>query len=69
MEFRNLFRTITIDSIEVKNRIVLSPMGIGAYSEDEGVTDEYVSFIEARSRDMGLIITSGVRVSSQYGGF
>lgn len=69
MEFRNLFEKITIGNIEIKNRIVLSPMGIGAYSEDEGVADEYVSFIEARSRDMGLIITTGVRVSSQYGGF
>lgn len=69
MIYRNLFSTITIDSMEIKNRIVLSPMGIGAYSEDEGVTDEYQSFVEARSRDMGLVITTGVRVSSQYGGY
>jgi 2-enoate reductase len=67
MEFKHLFSPVKIGTLEIKNRIALSPMGIGSYNEDETVTDDYISFIEARSRETGLIITTSARVSSKYG--
>jgi 2,4-dienoyl-CoA reductase-like NADH-dependent reductase (Old Yellow Enzyme family)/thioredoxin reductase len=66
MELKNLFSPITLDKLELRNRIVLAPMGIGAYSDDETVPDEYVSFIADRVRDTGLVISTGVRVSAKY---
>ncbi|UCB44585.1 MAG: FAD-dependent oxidoreductase [Spirochaetota bacterium] len=67
MELRNLFSPISIGNLEIKNRIVLSPMGIGSYNPDETITDEYISFIEARSRETGLLITTAARVTNKYG--
>jgi len=65
--FKNLFSPIRLGSIEVKNRIVLAPMGIGSYNDDETITDDYVSFIGGRAKETGLVITTGTRVSSKYG--
>jgi 2-enoate reductase len=65
--FSNLFKPINIGKLEVRNRIVLAPMGTGSYNPDETVTDEYVDFIRARTKDTGLIITSGARASAKYG--
>jgi len=65
--FKNLFSPIKLGSIEVRNRIVLAPMGIGSYNDDETITDDYISFIKGRSKETGLIITTGTRVSSKYG--
>ncbi len=42
-------------------------MGIGAYNEDETVSDQYIAFVGARAEETGLIITTGARVSSKYG--
>ncbi|MCL5071428.1 MAG: NAD(P)/FAD-dependent oxidoreductase [Actinobacteria bacterium] len=65
--FANLFEPINIGKLEVRNRIVLAPMGIGSYNPDETVTDDYVDFIKARTKNTGLIITSGARASAKYG--
>ncbi len=69
MNLSNLFSPIKLDKLELRNRIVLSPMGIGAYNDDETVPEEYVSFIKARVQDTGLIVTTGVRVSAKYSSF
>ena len=69
MKLNHLFKPITINNLEIRNRIVLSPMGIGAYNDDETVSDEYVDFVKARAKETGLIITTGARVSSRYGAF
>ena len=65
--FPNLFKPINIGKLEVRNRVVLAPIGTGSYNPDETVTDEYVDFIRARTKDTGLIITSGARASEKYG--
>jgi 2-enoate reductase len=65
----NLFDPIHIGGLQVRNRIVLSPMGIGAYNDDETVSDDYVSFVKARAEETGLIVTTGARVSSKYSAF
>ncbi|MCL5069524.1 MAG: NAD(P)/FAD-dependent oxidoreductase, partial [Actinobacteria bacterium] len=65
----NLFKPIKIGNLELKNRIALSPMGIGSYNEDETITEDYVDFIKVRSCETGLIITTGTRVTEKYGKF
>jgi len=64
----NLFKPINISNITLKNRIVMAPMGIGSYNEDETITDEYIGFVGSRSKDTGLIISTGTRVSDKFGG-
>lgn len=63
----NLFKPINIGKLEIRNRIVLAPMGTGSYNPDETVTDDYIDFIKARTKDTGLIITTGARASEKYG--
>jgi 2-enoate reductase len=65
--FPNLFKPITIGKLEIRNRVVLAPMGIGSYNPDETVTDEFADFIRARTKETGLIIASGARASAKYG--
>ncbi|MDD5659857.1 MAG: NADH:flavin oxidoreductase, partial [Actinomycetota bacterium] len=67
--FFNLFKPIKIGNLDLKNRIALSPMGIGSYNEDETIAEDYIDFIKARSIDVGLIITTGTRVTEKYGKF
>jgi len=65
--YRNLFSPIKICNLEIRNRIVLSPMGIGIYNDDETVADKYIDFIKARTDEIGFIIVTGCRVSCRYG--
>lgn len=67
MQYPNLFLPIRIGKLEVKNRIALSPMGTGTYNDDETVAEKYIDFIKARTKETGLIIVTGCRVSSKYG--
>ena len=67
--FKNLLKPLKSGNLNLKNRIVLSPMGIGSYNRDETITDEYIEFIKARSQGTGLIITTGTRVTGKYGKF
>jgi len=64
----NLLSPIEIGKLQLENRIVLAPMGIGTWNTyDETVEDDYITFLENRARGTGLIITTGCRVSSKYG--
>ena len=65
----NLLSPIDIAGITLKNRIVMAPMGIGSYNADETITEEYIRFIKSRSKDTGLIISTGTRVSDKFGNF
>ncbi|MFC1895396.1 FAD-dependent oxidoreductase [Thermodesulfobacteriota bacterium] len=52
-----LFEPIKIGDVEIKNRIVMSPMGLGWCEEDGTVTDRLVEFYSQRARGgAGLII-------------
>ncbi len=53
-----LFQPITIGNIELNNRIVMAPLGIGFTfaTEDGSVTDRFIAFYEARAKGgVGLI--------------
>ena len=67
MKYEHLFRPIRLGSIELRNRIVFAPIGIGAYNPDETVNERYLPFIEARARETALLITQGSRPSALGG--
>ena len=48
-ELRHLFSPISIGAIEVKNRIVMSPMGTNLGSPNGEVTQSLISYYAARA--------------------
>ena len=67
MEFQNLFSPIKINSMELKNRIVMTAMHLG-YTPDGEVTDRLIDFYSLRAKGgVGLIIVGGCRFDD-YGG-
>ena len=67
MEFPYLFSPIKINSVELKNRVVLTAMHLG-YTPDGGVTDRLTDFYRVRARGgVGLIIVGGCRIDEYAG--
>lgn len=67
MEFPYLFSPITINGLEIKNRIVMTAMHLG-YTPKGEVTDQLVDFyVERATGGAGLIIVGGCPVD-EYGG-
>ena len=66
MEFPNLFSSIKINSMHVKNRIVMTAMHL-CYTPGGGVTDRIIDFYTARARGgVGLIVLGGCSID-EYG--
>lgn len=67
MQFPYLFAPIKINSMEVKNRIVMTAMHLG-YTPEGFVTDQLVDFYEERAKGgVGLILVGGCPID-EYGG-
>ena len=67
MQFPNLFSPITIRSMSLRNRIVMTAMHLG-YTPASEVTDRLIAFYRARaSGGAGLIIVGGC-VIDEFGG-
>ena len=65
--FKNLFSPISINTMSLPNRIVMTAMHLG-YTPEGEVTDRLVDFYVARARGgVGLIIVGGCPVD-EYGG-
>jgi len=65
--FRNLFSPISINTLSLPNRIVMTAMHLG-YTPEGEVTDRLVDFYVARAKGgAGLIIVGGCPVD-EYGG-
>lgn len=63
MTLSNLFSPIKLAKVEIKNRCVMAPMGVGFYSPDETWPKKEIRYFEERAiGGMGLIITSFTRV-------
>lgn len=63
--FPNLFSSISINGLELKNRIVMTAMHLG-YTPDGIVTDRLISFYIARAKGgVGLIIVGGCPIDDQ----
>jgi 2,4-dienoyl-CoA reductase-like NADH-dependent reductase (Old Yellow Enzyme family)/thioredoxin reductase len=63
-EMIRLFEPGRIGGVEVRNRIIMAPMGLGLSTEFGYVTDRTVAFYEARSKGgVGLISTGGAYIT------
>ncbi len=58
MEFVRLFEPITINNLEIKNRIVMPAMGL-SYSRDYSLNDKYRGFYRERARGGVGLMTIG----------
>ncbi len=57
MEYKKLFTPFKIGSMEVKNRIVFSPIGINASNIDGTISNDEIDYYEERARGgVGMII-------------
>ena len=62
---RYLFNPLRIGAMEVKNRLVMAPMGTNLASPEGKVTPSLVSYYQARARGgVGLIITDDTTITS-----
>ena len=60
-ELKKLFSTFNIGTMEVKNRIVMGPMGTNLSNPDGSIAREEIAYYEARARGgAGMIITEMV---------
>ncbi|MEJ2724759.1 MAG: hypothetical protein P8175_08965 [Deltaproteobacteria bacterium] len=67
MEFPNLFSPISINTMTLKNRMVMTAMHLG-YTPEGEVTDRLVHFYKRRAEGgVGLIIVGGCPID-EYGG-
>ena len=67
MEFPNLFSPIEINSMELKNRIVMTAIHLG-YTPEGEVTDRLVDFYRLRAKGgVGLIIVGGCTIDGMAG--
>ena len=58
MPFPHLFSPIKVDSLELKNRVVLAPLDVGLHDPEGQVTDRYIDFLVERAKgETSLIIT------------
>ncbi len=61
--FHKLFSPVRIGGLEIKNRVVMTAMGVGLSAPGGGVSDDIIAFYEARARGgVGLIISEICRV-------
>ncbi len=68
VDYENLFSKGKIGKLEMKNRIVMPPMGTGLASSTGEVTNELVRYYEERAKGgCGLIITEIARVDDVEG--
>ena len=64
MKMPALHTPVKIGGVELKNRIVMSPMLLTIASEDGEVTKEVIDYYEARAKGgVGLVITGGAYVT------
>jgi 2,4-dienoyl-CoA reductase-like NADH-dependent reductase (Old Yellow Enzyme family)/thioredoxin reductase len=66
-ELKNLFSPIRIGSVEIANRVVMSPMATNLCSPDGSVTEAQIDHYVARARGgVGLIIAEDCTVGPNY---
>ncbi|MDR7209138.1 NADH-dependent flavin oxidoreductase [Flavobacterium piscis] len=70
IDTKQLFQNFTFkNGIETKNRITMSPMTTWASNDDYTVSDDEIKHYEARSGNVGLVITGCTRVMANGIGF
>jgi hypothetical protein len=65
---KKLFTPITINSMTLKNRLMMAPMGLG-YTQDSFVNDRIIEFFKERAKGgVGLIDVGACRIHELGGG-
>ncbi|MBO6016412.1 MAG: FAD-dependent oxidoreductase [Oscillospiraceae bacterium] len=68
MAFTHLGATGRIGNLEIKNRTVMTAMGVGVGDPSGNATDEFIRFYTERAKGgAGLIVTEVVRVNEKHG--
>ena len=68
MKYEKLFTPGKIGNVEIRNRIVMVPMGTDVAEPDGKVGQRWIDYYDARTKDgVGLIITGIVRVNETNG--
>ena len=68
MKYPKIAEKGKIGSIETKNRLVMTAMGVGVGSPSGEATDAFIRFYEERAKGgAGLIITEITRVNDIHG--
>lgn len=68
MEYQRLFSPMKIGKVEVKNRIVMAPMGVEISNHDGSANEKTVAYYRERAKGgVGLIITEYTRVNEKDG--
>ncbi|UWG96675.1 FAD-dependent oxidoreductase [Dehalobacter sp. DCM] len=66
--YPNLFATGKIGTLDLKNRIVMTPMGNALSNTDGTVSEELIAFYAARAKGgVGLIFTEVARINDENG--
>ncbi len=66
--FKKLFEPVMIGNVEVKNRIVMCPMGSGYASITGEVTERLIDYYTERARGgVGMIIVEGTCIEGSLG--
>ena len=66
MDYPRLFERITINSVTIKNRLVVPAMGTNLAHPDGTVSESLIDFLAARAKGgFGMIITEAVGISSE----
>lgn len=66
--FDLLFSPVRIGNLEIRNRVAMTPMGVGLAALGGGVNDDIIAFYEARARGgIGLIVSEICRVMDGAG--
>jgi len=58
MEFKNLFSSVNVGTLKLKNRVVMAPMDPGLTNADGSVSERLIDYYEERAKGgVGMIIT------------
>ena len=56
-DYKNLFSPLRVGNMELKNRMIMSPMGDGLANREGNVTEEMIAYYGARAQSgLGLYI-------------
>ncbi|MCM3585586.1 NAD(P)/FAD-dependent oxidoreductase [Mesobacillus maritimus] len=68
MKYEHLFSKGKVGTLELKNRVVMTAMGIGLANLDGTASDEIIKYYEERAKGgVGLIVTEVTRVNDDHG--
>lgn len=68
MAYPLLFSPANINSLKLKNRLVMTPMGCGLANTDGTITDEFIAYYEERAKGgAALLYTEVACVNSEHG--